>query len=543
MTVERGKSELAGARRMLHPMFEQPGVAFLIRLGVLVGGFMLLQKLLRHVPHLAPTAYARPSVLIELAGATLHSWLALLLLALLALAARARLWQTWDRYQDLGRLRPVVLVVLLMVTWIAAGYDQNSFFGQSHGVDRVALVGLALLSMWRPGALLAFLWLAYALLWQFDEPLHFQFSWTEINLPLQMLTLVAVAIACQAATGMSFAAEMLTALVSLLAAPYWASGWGKIQLDWLARPAIHYLLPAGYAHGWLSGVDPAAIGATTETLRTFALPLMVVTLAVECGALLVLSRRAITMALLVAWAAMHVGILAVSGIAFWKWIVVEAALGLWWWRHADLTRRVYAWPARAASGVLILAGVLWMRAVPLAWYDTPLTYTVQLQALSATGVPVLISSGRFSLYDDLIAFSNFSYLDPGRRLNDQIWGSSFSLEVAAALSDAHDLADVQAIENALGEVAFDEGRARAFDQLVRCFVGQPWRPVVDGVSLQAPSNLWVGQRGVVPRAGFVPSAVAVHRLTWLAGATGPVVIRDDLVRTIPLGPCPGPNSH
>jgi hypothetical protein len=158
MITKRGKIALACARRALHPVLAQPGAAFLIRLGVLVGGFMLLQKLLRHVPHLAPTAYARPSVLIELAGATLHSWLALLLLALLALAARARLWQTWDRYQDLGRLRPVVIVVLLMVTWIAAGYDQNSFFGQSHGVDRVALVGLALLSIWRPGALLAFLW-------------------------------------------------------------------------------------------------------------------------------------------------------------------------------------------------------------------------------------------------------------------------------------------------------------------------------------------------------------------------------------------------
>lgn len=503
----------------------------LVTLGALIVGFVAFQSWLRQVPHLAVDAYRAPFILSGLATATWRNTIGPIVIVILIALRGRRLVRPWAAFDHGAVLRPFFVLLVALSTWLIAGTDANRFMGQTHVFDRVALLALAALACWRPVFLAAFLWLGFALIWQFDAPLAFQFSWTEINLPLRLLILCAVSTTFESVSGLAFGTPLCVAVVSGVAASYWVSGFGKVQLGWLAHPGIFWLLPAGYAHGWLSFLDPELIRNWTELWRPIAWPMMALTLVLECGALICLWRRPLTIAMLVGWAALHLGILAACGIAFWHWVLIDLALAFGWWRRPELSTRAHTPLWFALSVVLIVASPFWLKPVALAWYDTPLTYTYRLEA-SDGATTWDVSHRAFSGYQDILAFSNLPYLDPARRLNDQIWGSTFDLETAEALSRARTLADVALIEAERGVVEFDASHAAAFDDLVGCsLAGTTAQP--PALSAQAPGHLWVTARGEAVDTVSPVREVNVHRMTWLYTAEqGPRVIRDDLVRTI-----------
>lgn len=505
----------------------------LVTLGALILGFMAFQSWLRQVPHLSTDSYRAPLILSGLATATWVNAIGpLVVVSLIALRGR-RLLRPWSAFDRGAVLRPFVILLVALSSWLIAGYDPNRFFGQTHVFDRIVLLALAALACWRPVFLVAFLWLGFALIWQFDAPLAYQFSWTEVNLPLRLLILCAVSTTFESVSGLAFGTPLFVAIISVVAASYWVSGFGKVQLGWLAHPGIFWLLPAGYAHGWLSFLSPELIRTWTELWRPFAWPMMALTLALECGALICLWRRPLTIALLMGWAALHLGILLACGIAFWHWILIDLALAVLWWRQPELSTRAHTPLWFGLSVLLIVASPFWLKPVALAWYDTPLTYTYRLEASDGATVWE-VPQRAFSGYQDILAFSNLPYLDPARRLNDQVWGSTFDAQTAEALSQVLTLADVEKIEAERGAVEFDPQHAAAFDALVGCsLAGTTAQP--PALSVQAPGHLWVTARGgAVDPVGPIRE-VRVHRLTWLYTAEqGPAIIRDDLVRTIQI---------
>ncbi len=514
----------------------------ILGIGVMVLLFMVAQNWLRGVTHLAQAAYASPIILTELGATTIHSQLGIAGLAIIAAALLFRgrwILRPWSAFEHGTALRPLLAGVIALSAWLVAGFDPNPYFAQAHWLDRIVLIGLALAACLRPGFLLAFLWLAYALLWQFDYPLPFGFVWTEVNLPLRILILYIVVVLLESLTKRGWAKAFLVTVVSLVASSYWFSGINKVLLNWLAHPHIFLLVPDGYAQGWLIFLDPGQIRALTDAWRAVTVPLMVLTLVLECGAVCVLWGRPLTIALLIGWALFHLGIVAASGIALWKWLVIDLALAVWWVRRAEITRTVYSVANVAISSILIVASPIWLRPVSLAWYDTPMTYTYQFEAVGDQGQSWVVPIRAFSLYADMLAFGNFSYLDAEPRLNNQIWGSTFNEETATALDEATSLADLEQAEATYGSVEFDPVRAGQFDRFVTCVFARG-APAAPAFSLQAPGHLWASSRGEAPPAGTPIKLVRVHRLTWLYDATrGPAVLKDKVVHEVVItpGPC------
>ncbi len=159
--------------RLRHPKLAAPGKAIL-GIGVMVILFMAAQSWLRAVTHLAPTAYAGPIILTELAGATLRSLMGLAGLAAFGVALMFRgrqILRPWSAFEHGAALRPLLMGVIALAAWFVSAFDPNPYFHQTYTLDRALVIALALAACWRPGFLPAFLWLAYALLWQFDYPL------------------------------------------------------------------------------------------------------------------------------------------------------------------------------------------------------------------------------------------------------------------------------------------------------------------------------------------------------------------------------------
>ncbi len=522
--------------RLRHPKLAAPGKAIL-GIGVMVILFMAAQSWLRAVTHLAPTAYAGPIILTELAGATLRSLMGLAGLAAFGVALMFRgrqILRPWSAFEHGAALRPLLMGVIALAAWFVSAFDPNPYFHQTYTLDRALVIALALAACWRPGFLPAFLWLAYALLWQFDYPLPFGYVWTEINLPLRILILYAIVVLLESLTGRGWSRPFLVTVISLVASSYWFSGINKVLLNWLAHPHIFWLTPGGYAHGWLTFLDPDQIRALTDAWQGMALPLMVLTMILECGSVLVSWRRPLTIGLLIGWALFHLGIVAACGISLWKWLLVDLALAAWWLWRADISRTVYSGIYAALSSILIVASPLWLRPTSLAWYDTPVTYTYQLEAVGEQGQSWVAPIRAFSRYAEMLAFGNLSYLDVEPRLNNQIWGATYDESTAMTLAAATSLADIERAEARYGRVEFDADRAVLFDQFIACAF-EPGAPAAPAFSLQAPGHLWAASRGEAPPAGTPIERVRVHRLTWLYDAAqGPAVVLDKVVREIAI---------
>ena len=503
------------------------------RVGILLVAYVFLERGLRQTSHLSARAYAEPVLLVGLVQRLSENLLPVLLFGVLIITRFHALVRAWRDFEHGAELRALIALLIGIYAWTFGAYDYNFYFGQTHGLDRVLLIVCAGLTLWRPIFVLPFLAFTFALIWQFDYPLAWQFSWTEIDLPLRALVLFGAAFLVNTATRERRTDTFLFLLLCLVASAYWSPGIGKIELDWLTHPYLYFLLPAGYAHGWLGFLDANSIVALTQWLAPFTVPMMLFTLVVELGALVALWRPNITLWWLIACVGLHVGILLVCGIAFWKWILLQVGLMLIWRNHRTAGHLpIYSRTQFLLSLVLIGGSSIWFRPVPLAWYDTPVTRTLRLEAVGASGTTYVLPSQLFSQYADLLTFSNFGWLDPARHIPNQIWGVTMDREIARALVDVKSFEQFDAFESERGHSEFDANRAELFDEFLRQFIGK--RALhAPAVSVQAPGHLWVWARPPVYAAQEPIQRIQVYQLTWLYH-DGAIDSRRRLIREIAI---------
>ena len=126
--------------------------------------------------------------------------------------------------------------MVFITTWLVATYDFNLFFNQAHHVDRIALLLLGSLILWRPVFVFPFLLTLLAIFSQFSYPFERNPAWTEFNLFARALTLFGSALILQAVTRREQAHNFVVIFCCLIASSYWGSGIGKFRLNWIAHP-------------------------------------------------------------------------------------------------------------------------------------------------------------------------------------------------------------------------------------------------------------------------------------------------------------------
>lgn len=533
-----GELPTIGAPRL--DLFSSPLLARvkpLVELGTRVGSLLLayvfLERGLRQTSHLSAYAYVEPTLIVGLVQRLSENLLPLLLFGILVITRFHMLGRSWRALEHGAELRALIGLLVGIYAWTFGAYDYNFYFDQPHWLDRTLLIVCAVLTLWRPVFVFPFLAFTFTLIWQFDYPLAWQFSWTEIDLPLRALVLFCAAFLVNTATRDRRTDTFLFLLLCLVASAYWSPGIGKIELDWLTHPYLYFLLPAGYAHGWLGFIDANSIVTMTQWLAPFTVPMMLFTLVVELGALVALWRPSITLWWLSACIGLHVGILLVCGIAFWKWILLEVGLVLIWRNHRTAGHLPIYTRAQFLMSIVLIAGSgIWFKPVPLAWYDTPVTRTLRLEAVGASGITYVLPSQLFSQYADLLTFSNFGWLDPARHIPNQIWGVTMNKAIARALVEVKSFEQFDALEAERGHSEFDANRAELFDEFVRRFIStRPLRSPT--VSLQAPGHLWVWARPPVYADQEPIHRVQVYQVTWLYH-DGAIDSRRQMIREIAI---------
>ena len=125
-----------------------------------------------------------------------------------------------------------------------------------------------------------------------------------------------------------------------------------------------------------------------------------------------------------------------TGIFFWKWILVDAMVLAFLLTGHRLARLSIFTPGLFAFSVAaILASPLWAPSENLTWFDTPLTYSLDFEAVDARGASHVLPAGFFRPYSDAIVLRPAGVPSPQPRLTAGM-GVTMDRSLAEALVSA-----------------------------------------------------------------------------------------------------------
>ncbi len=467
-------------------------------IAIIVGVYVVIDRAIRTVADLG-AGYRKPVLLVELI--VQNTAIAILAGGVTAAVVwRLRsLGPVWPSFERGWSLRCPVGVVIIVLTWAYAFYEYNLWADHLHAFDRLALIALAGLALWRPVFLAPWTVVVAMLAFQFRQPIGGD-QLAETYQLVRVAELFIAVLVVRLVTARWYRSEFVLLAVALVASGYWVSGLGKLRLGWLAvGPHLDSLFFATYANGWLGFLSPSDASAWGRALGPLLWPLLIVGAVVELGAVAILWGRWTLRIWLVAFVAFHLGVFTLTGIFFWKWMVFEVTLLAFLGRDRLIDHlRIFDTRHAAIATVLIVGGPMWSRPIDLSWLDSPVSYVYRFEATHSDGTRDELPPAFFRPNDSLFTLSPFGYLSPEPRF-PVVWGALRERDLLEELYAADSSSEIFAIEAEHGSVEFDADRAAALDEYLVEFVGA-WNRRRSHVSvfslLRAPPQLWTSGRQV-----------------------------------------------
>lgn len=522
----------------------QPGVRRILEPVILLVLYLAADWWLVTVSALPEASYERGVIALELARSLAEfNPASLITLLVLGVGAALLIRRRWfgPSWNDLDRGRPIrvfLTVVVAILTWVFASYQYNFYFDQTHQIDRLLLIVMAGLFIWRPVFAVPFLLVLLPIMLQFNYPIG-GYSWAQAILLVRILIVFLCAYWLTIATRRSWSTASIYLTCCIIASHYFSPGLGKVELDWFTSDQIHFLLPATYATGWLGFLDHDAVGLITSRLSWFNWPMKVVTVVAELGAIICLWNRSSIRLFLGCWIVLHAGIFLLSGIFFWMWIVIEAAALVVLFRSSETNPPIFGRDWFLLSVFIIGGGDFFFHPTKLSWLDARASYAYRIEALDETGRKFPLPPHYFAPYRYAFTMGNFHYVQDEIHLR-VVWGATKSRETADALRSATQGAAVVDVEKKLGVVSFRADRTASLDAFIRRFVSTRdarrferrwWRLA------PAPPELWS-----FPLTGSSPPAriktVTVYQILSFYDGRRYQEIRRRPVRVIDIQPGP-----
>ncbi len=461
---------------------------------------LLRRGLLRYACH-SDWVYREPSVL--LAGLRRPKFRRLSA-AVLIPSALALVWAPWGVMGDGGATRLVVSVAAGIVAWSASTIAFNPYFGQRYTLDRALCAALGVGCALHPACIPALLLVADGLEAQSRRPASVPLSGQDGEGPHDLVVLFAAFLPLQILLGAP-AWIFLVAAVALLAAHYFYAALAKLAIGrgpwvWPAKNRLDFLLRTTWHHGWLGFLGEERVLRLSRVARALSVPMQVLTIVIELGAVLMLADPGVAIVLLAGTIAMHIGILLGSGICFWRWVLTNAALiGAVLLLPPEVSARAFGFgPLLMTAGVLVAAPRINACWPGLGWLDAPFASVFRLEGEGADGVAREIARGDMGPYELAFGQGRFGFVDPRPSLVGTcgtIRGTGAAPErlFDELLASDGDPGAIEAVRERHGVARLDPPAAQAFDAFLRAYFahtnehGRTRRP---GFGLRAPIHFW-----------------------------------------------------
>lgn len=467
-----------------------PLIAFFTLIVALLLIFPYLYKLYFSLGQLPEEAYFEPVILVRILDQPVYPLLLFFCLTVVLLPGYRRL--AWQNFEQGRVIKFFIFFLTAIIAWAFSTYDYNLYFDQSHYFDRLLLIALSLLTLQNPVFVPFFLLEAIMIGFQFEYPLR-NFSWTDKAIIFKILILFHLCLYVHLLFKKYVPALFFFLALCQFGSNYFISAVGKLELDWLRFDELPGLAVNSYVNGWLAFLPETFLLPIVQAITPFNLLLLVITLVIELAALFILFHCKLTGLILSSFILLHTVIFLTSGILFWKWILV--ALGfILVLRIMPLETLAFLFskPSFFASLAVIGLSPFFFNPVKLAWLDTNLNNSYDLEVVGLSGRVYPVSRVFMSPYDLSFAQNRFYFLSD-ENLLVRTYGAVVDREVAAALKTIQPGLNLQDLEQTKGKNYHSTESSQRFEDFLKTYfyhLNQRGSKTVFLHYLGAPHHIW-----------------------------------------------------
>lgn len=298
---------------------------------------------------------------------------------------------SWSSLEHGKGMRIVVMVVVVVMTWAFATYSYNYYYNQPHYIDRLLLVILAVLVYVNPLFIIPFTMVCYLISYQFLFPVAY--SYTDKQMLFEFMALFGFFIIVRPFTrGRTM--DFIFVGLSMIGAYYYFPGIEKLHvgsgssINWIFDNDLHHYVVFSYEKGWLAFRSQELVYAITDIVQFFRAPFQLFTVIMEVGIIFILVlRRRFAIAILLLGILLHTGIMASSGVFFWKWMALDGAMAWFLWRYGtkeEIAPIFKPIPAVIAM-VIIASGALFFDVIHLGWWNSPIHTHYEFEVVDTEG--------------------------------------------------------------------------------------------------------------------------------------------------------------
>jgi len=307
---------------------------------------------------------------------------------------------------------------------------------------------------------------------QFNYPLH-ALSWTDKRLPFDILILFNCYLVVRA--WLKMPRELFVYLtLCLVGSFYFVPAITKLSLAnspsvWVFENELGNLFVSSYINGWMSHIPENTVLYIASVIHLWNPVLLLITVGSQIAGLFILSHKKYALIWLTGVSLLHVGIVVVSGIWFWKWVCVDLGIVfLLISLNSEEESSLYRTPSLLLSLPLIYFSSYYFAPPALGWMDSRFNNLFSMEGTSQSGQTYEMNSDVFGPYGLIFAQNRFFYLVQGPILTDTYGGvhdeKRFrSLQRATAR-------DISKIKHLYGISLWDEGAGRRFAEFVSRYV-------------------------------------------------------------------------
>lgn len=305
-----------------------------------------------------------------------------------------------------------IFFILSIYAWSVITLDYNLYFDNSYNIDRIILLLLLLLSFRLPMMFIYFLIFSLVFYNQINYPdfgYFFPTIYMNIKPLIEILFLFIVFIFLKKLYKKLSILSFLIALISLHAANYFIPGLGKVSLsehyiDWIWINNLSNILIAKYSQGWLLDfISIENINLILKWISAFIIPMQLFALTIQLAALFIFIKQRFIIILFITFELLHLGIFLLSGILFWRWILLNIAIiYLINKLTTEDVKKIFNYKIMFFSIPIIFLGNIFFHAYPLAWFDTPLNNFNQIYAVTEDNKKHKIDTNLFAPYERIL---------------------------------------------------------------------------------------------------------------------------------------------
>jgi hypothetical protein len=371
-----------------------------------------------------------------------------------------------------GPQRLIVFTSAFLLVWELTTYNYNYYLDHAFYLDRVILLVLALLLLRSPLFLPLFIAWAYVYRSQFNYPID-GFALFDKKLLFDLLVMfMAYMYAKIYYPFLKISFVFLS--FCIIAADYFICAAAKIVIspngyEWLVDNDPVDLFMNVHARGWLTQSSETTINSFSTFLAAYGKLFQAVVFILEFLALFLLRSRKWSIALLCCLCSLHIGIFIFGSMLFWKWMVIDLVLIFILFRYKKLVQEeLFSKKLFVSSLIIILCSFLWLKPVPIAWFDTPANQYFTYEVVTDEGKTFEFDKNQMNPYHQWFQYDQFLFLVDQPCLPLSGFGYTLQFEIAEEVKNSQP-EEYSKLENKLGKNYYDLRKKQNYENFIKTY--------------------------------------------------------------------------